>query len=37
MKPYWNEVKYDIPASRDPTGACFDEAWQAGGGKGTGF
>ncbi|MFS0668120.1 hypothetical protein AB1L12_09360 [Peribacillus frigoritolerans] len=27
----------NLPASRDPTGACFDAAWQTIGGKGADF
>jgi hypothetical protein len=40
-KPYWIEEICDTPAelltSRDPTGACFDAAWQTVGGKGSVF
>ncbi|UYY98077.1 hypothetical protein OJ967_22115 [Peribacillus frigoritolerans] len=36
--PHWIEEICDTPAellaSRDPTGACFDAAWQTVGGKG---
>ncbi|WP_347940639.1 hypothetical protein AAEY33_24435 [Peribacillus simplex] len=36
--PYWIEEIYDTPAeklaSRDPTAACGEEAWQTVGGKG---
>ncbi|MED3910769.1 hypothetical protein P4597_16570 [Peribacillus simplex] len=40
-KSYWIEEICDTPAellaSRDPTGACAEEAWQTVGGKGADF
>jgi hypothetical protein len=39
--PYWIEEICETPAeklaSRDPTGACIEEAWQTVGGNGADF
>ncbi len=39
--PHWMEENCDTPAeklaSRDPTAACGEEAWQTVGGKGADF